>query len=632
MEEFNVTSGYPYPLGVNVLGGNTVNFAVVIEDMTDSGLILYEVGSKKTHRIPFDGSMRIGNVCCLQLHNIDYSKYEYNYYTGDTELTDPYAKALAGTERWGKKPSYIRGRIVRSNLTPDSYSPIKLNYSESVIYLLHVRGFTRHKSSEVSAPGTFGGIVEKLPYLKELGVTTIELMPAYEFSELDDSDEVAEDIYAGPKMYEDTEKRVNFWGYKKAFYFAPKASYVERGVMPNDSFKRLVKEVHDNGMELVMQFYFPPQISRMYILDVLRYWVSEYHIDGIHLFGADLPLRLYATDPMLADSKLMYYDFDSNDIYGNKRPKYRRLARYNDGYMYNARRFLKSDEGQAREIVSRMRGYDDKIADIGYLTNYDGFTLMDVVSYDRKHNEANGENNRDGNMYNASWNCGYEGATTKKSVLKLRKRQIKNAIILNTLFQPTPMIRGGDEFGNSQKGNNNPYCIDNAVTWLNWKDLDKNSDIYEFYKLCLKFRREHKILHTDSSYKLTDYLSIGYPDLSIHGEEAWMADLDDLTRNFALLYAEAYSDDITHKIENSAFHVGEEKNDTNMAGTNLVYLAINMHWSTHSFALPKIPSGKRWKIAFDTATDKSSSEYMKVEEHEISVSERSIRVLVTCDI
>lgn len=245
---------------------------------------------------------------------------------------------------------------------------------------------------------------------------------------------------------------------------------------------------------------------------------------------------------------------------------------------------------------------------VHYMTEANGFTLADLVSYDRKHNEDNGENNLDGNPYNASWNCGMEGKTRKKPVLDLRMKQMKNAFLLSLFTQSTPLLLAGDEFANSQNGNNNAYCQDNAISWLNWNDIEKQQELFDFVKEAITFRKKHALLHKSSEYTMVDDLACGYPDLSYHSEEPWKCPYDDLTRHFGVLYCGEYSEDPKEK-------------------DGFIFLAVNTHWVEHEFVLPKLPKGKKWKTVFDTSQKGIVKVDVPVKEESISVKERSIQVL-----
>ncbi len=618
LDDIKILPGDPYPLGAYSTVEGEVNMAVVCSSDETAGVILYDRVSGKSRRLQFSSDNRVGNINCMRITGIDTGRYEYSFYEGDREYCDPHGKLITGNDRWGRLPRKLRSGIV--NETRDmNYSgdrPIMRTYQDSVFYLVHVRGFTRHSSSGVKYPGTFSGITEKIPYLKELGITTLEIMPAYEFIELEPVSEGKADVM---DAYKTLEPKLNYWGYKESFYFAPKSSYSEPGVKATESFRNMVQSLHSEGLELIMQFYFPKHVMPSYILEVLKYWVHEYHVDGFHLMGENIPLTLLGSEPMFANTKLMYYGFPADEIYGNSIPQFKNLAICNDDYMYDIRKFLKSDEGMIRNVLNDLRAVDKRMGQVHYVTASNGFTLMDLVSYDRKHNEANGENNKDGNPYNASWNCGYEGTTTRKAVLRLRRRQIRNAIAFNIFSQSTPMILSGDEFGNSQKGNNNPYCIDSPLTWLNWKDLERNRDIFDFYKKCIGIRMSNKILHMDRPFAMTDYCACGCPDLSLHGEEAWKIETDDLTRHFAMLYADHYAD----VDKDGRWLKGADKSRKG----GFIFIAVNMHWSPHVFALPKIHPDKKWKVVIDTADAEDEVYELNENIKRIRVKERSIMVI-----
>lgn len=600
---FEISYGKPYPLGATIVGRNAVNFAVVISANKSCGVVLYNIKTKEETRISFCCSNKVGNVRCIKINGIEPECYQYNYYIGDDIITDPYSKIIYGNSEWGKIPTCLSSGIYQDNYDwEDDKAPL-IPYNESVFYLMHVRGFTKHRSSKVMNPGTFEGIVEKLDYIKNLGITTIELLPSYNFVELEVMKDTDAEVISEP--FESIEPKLNFWGYKDSFYFAPKDSYSSVKVDAVVSFKNMVKELHKNGLEIIMQFFFPPKIKPGYVFEVLKFWMQEYHVDGFHLMGGNLPLALLATEPMLANTKIICDRMPVDEIYEhNFYPDYKNLAICKDEYMYDVRRLLKSDEGMVPKVLDYMKNVPAKAGDVHYISFGNTFTLMDLVSYDRKHNEDNGENNRDGSSYNGSWNCGFEGPTTKKTVKNLRLRQIKNAIIFNMISKSTPLIVAGDEFGNSQKGNNNPYCQDNAITWLDWKDLDKHKDIYEFMKEMIAIRKKYNILHTSDSFRMSDYKQFGYPDLSLHSEEAWMVDTDHLSRQFGMLYNGTYEGDDL-----------------------FMYVAVNMHWTNHDFAIPKINGKIKWKTIINTySSDSCCEEIAGVSK--INVKERSIVIML----
>ncbi len=602
-EQIFIAKGRAYPGGITVMEDGSINIAVSMEK-ENCGIIFYN--GEEELSIAFDDSFCIGDLYCVNIKGIAVDQFnQYRFFDGDKIFVDSYAKNILGNETYGKIPAVLYGQIAEDDFDWEEDKNLFIPYSCSVIYQLHVRGFTRHSSSGVKHKGTFEGLVEKIPYLKDLGITAVELMPAYEFLEMERK------IIEGSKLpmsYQEEEPVLNYWGYKQGFYFAPKNSYAA-GSNPVYSFKTLVKEMHKNGVEVIMQFYFPDEITKAYIAEVLRFWVCEYHVDGFRLKGNRIPADMIATDPLLKNTKIIYYGFPFGEIYGSTVPKCKNLAICNDDYMYDMRKFLKSDERLLGSVLYHMKANPKEYAIIHYFTESSGFTLCDLVSYDRKHNEDNGENNLDGNPYNASWNCGVEGPTKKKAVLELRAKQMKNAVLLHLFTQSTPLIFSGDEFGNSQKGNNNAYCQDNPVSWLNWNDIDRNKEFYTFFKDVLAFRKEHTMLHMSKEYTMLDEKAYGYPDLSYHSEEPWKCSYDDLTRHFAMMYCGNYSE------------------DTKEVGT-FIYFAANMHWIPHEFALPKLPKGIKWYSVYDTDKKKLFNADSLKQQDKVTVSERSICVLL----
>ncbi len=606
MVDVTIEKGIPYPMGVS-FQEDDINIAV--EDFGDKPLflLLYDRESgRKVKKLKIPNEYRQGNVLCFKLSKFPYEEYEYNFSRGDTCFTDPYAQKLSGCDRWGEhrpRGIFTPNRPELSGWEEDR--PLEIPYEEVILYLLHVRGFTKHKSSEVTYRGCFEGIIEKIPYLKELGVNQIELMPAYEFWEVTRRTKQTALAVMPVKPEDATGNRVNYWGYSDAFYFTPKAAYSGTG-NPQESFRSLVMALHKAGIEIVMQFYFPDHKSPLFVIECLRYWVLTYHIDGVHLLGGMIPAETVANDPILGRTKLSYDKFRNG--FENVKGTYRHLSACDDGYMYDFRKFLKSDEDMLRAFTGRQNYNSKTVAPINYITNYYGFTLMDLVSYDRKHNEANGEDNKDGNDYNYSWNCGVEGRTRRKFVITLRKKQIKNAFCMLLFSQGVPLILSGDEFGNSQRGNNNPYCQDNEISWLNWSNKDTNQDIFEFVKSLIALRKKNTVFHRREQPKIMDTKSCGYPDLSYHGELAWYPKFENYNRHIAVMYCGEYSD-------------REEREDD-------FYIVYNMYWLDIRFALPKLPKDREWCLLFDTG----KGFYKKAEalpaQSNIVVKDRSVVVLI----
>lgn len=591
MKDIRIRKGKPYPLGTTVKN-NGINFSMVNTSNEECGIILYQKATLEKERIVFEEQHKIGNISCLFMEGLHAEEYDYNFYIGENVIVDPYAKHIIGNEVWGgalEQELLLRGGFYFSTFDWQHEKPLHIPYHESIFYCLHVRSFTKHASSKVKYKGTFAGLTEKLPYLKELGITAVELMPVYEFEEYDPAEDTSTIEYQLKHYTQDTSleessnsRKLNYWGFKRAFYFSPKASYASSD-NPCEEFKTMVREFHRNGIEIIMQFYFPDDVKQGYILEILKHWVLEYRIDGVHLKGTRIPVTLISTEPLFSNLKIMCEDFSLEDIYSQQEmPSYKNLGFYRDGFMYDTRRFLKGDSDMLKTFQLHMRNQNEKCGIINYMTNYYGFTMMDLVSYNRKHNEVNGEDNHDGTDYNYSWNCGAEGPTRKKSVLLLRKKQIRNAFCFLFTAQGAPLFMSGDEFGNTQNGNNNCYCQDNEVSWLNWNLLKKNDDIYTFVKDLITFRKAHPILHIEELLTLTDRFGYGYPDLSYHGEEAWKVQLKNYNHHLAMLYCGKYA------------RKADKTEDA------FIYIAYNMYWEPCTFALPSLPGKTVWETVMNT--------------------------------
>lgn len=617
-DEIKILTGKPYPMGFSVTGEREINLAAVlhtkhVQDVKEEcGVILYPKKGGSQRRFPFGKENRIGNICCMGLAGINPQDYDYNFYVGNRIIADPYAHQIHGNEHWGRQVSpRLRSACSTEAFDWGDDEQPMTPLHDSIVYQLHVRGFTRHASSGVEHRGTFAGLTEKIPYLKSLGITAVEIMPAYEFLELEQpfagKGTMAEALQRYSDEPEKNRTRINYWGFKKGYYFAPKASYSSGD--PQREFKTMVKCLHENGLELIMQFYFPREVKQGFILEVLRYWVYEYHVDGIHLMGEQMPMQLLATDPLLANTKLFYYDFPCEEIYGTKEaPDYKNLACCRDEFQYDMRRFLKGDEDALKKALFQMRNNPEQTGTVNYITSYEGFSLADLVSYDRKHNEENGEGNQDGNPYNASWNCGVEGPTRKRSILALRRKQMRNAALLLLTAQGTPMLTAGDEFGQSRMGNNNAYCQDNAVSWLDWRLAEKNKEFLDFVRAALKLRREHPVLHQVQELTMLDFAACGCPDLSYHGKEAWRLLTDRLSREAGVLYCG---------------HYAKKRRDED---DSYFYISYNMHWEEQTLALPDLPGGMHWEKVMDTQDGTFVSDGKKRERY-VTLAGRSIQIL-----
>jgi isoamylase len=592
MAEYRNRNRILYPLGVTQEADGV---RILVQGRAkEVCLLLYRPGEKTPcEEISFDPKYRMGDVWELALDRTDFASFEYNFMIDGKIVTDPNARVITGREKWADRKRAgkpVRGRVLSEEFDwEDDVNP-ETPYAETILYKLHVRGFTAHVSSGVSARGTYAGVMEKIPYLKELGITAVELMPVTEFDEImmSSSGSGFHNAKQEPTGY------LNYWGYGPSYLYAVKTAYASRETMSAEGeFKTLVKELHKAGIECIPEIYFTGKELPGEILSVLRYWAEEYHVDGFHLSGFP-DLSLAAEDPFLRRTKLFAENW--NEVM-NRRPKQgyitpgdgvvsveeKNLAEYNMQFMEDMRRFLKGDEGMLSAFEFRNRRNPAEYAVINYMANTNGFTLMDAVSYDRKHNEKNGEENRDGSDYNYSWNCGAEGPTRKKKIMGLRKQLLKNAYLLLFLSQGVPLLMAGDEFGNSQDGNNNAYCQDNAVSWLNWKLLETHKDQVEFVKRLIAFRKSHKMFHMDREPRIMDYKSCGRPDVSYHGENAWKPEFENFRRQFGILYWGAYA------------KRPDGTDDANF------YVAYNMHWEPHMFGLPHLPKGARWRVICSTA-------------------------------
>lgn len=562
-----------YPKGVTNTDGG-IQFVWKIEKPAKQVEIGIFAGEKELTRLSVPEGCRQGKLYCAVLERLPKEADSYRYYADGESVEDRYARGVVGLRSYGKEKEELCYRLPGKAYDWEGDLPLGHLYSKTVIYGLHVRGFTKHASSGVRKKGTFAGIREKIPYLKDLGITAVELMPAYEFDELEKTES---------QYQKENEEKINYWGFKRGYYYAPKSAYAYAEDAAAE-FKNMVKALHKADIEVLMQFYFPPQEKSGEIADILRFWIDEYHIDGFRLLGTRLPAASLATDPLLAGTKLIADDFPLHEIYGEREAvSCRNLGVMRKSFLYDMRRALKGDEGCMQDMTAHLFDNADQTGVINAITDYDGFTLRDLVSYDRKHNETNGEDNQDGNDYNLSWNCGAEGKTRKKSVTALRVRQMRNALALLFLSQGTPYLRSGDEFGQTQGGNNNPYCQDNETTWLDWKNVRTNREFYEYTKALIAFRMLHAAFHREQRVKGMDTLGYGCPDVSLHGEEAWKPSLEPFSRTVGVLYCGRYA-----------------MNDSRTQDDDF-YVAVNMHWEPHAFALPRLSRDKTWRLVMDTA-------------------------------
>ncbi len=621
-----------YPMGLTVTR-KRLHVSVEWAGKTCS-LVLFEKGEKEPwQKFAMKETSRNGDVWNLTLESdgVFPVNLEYCFELDGVMAADPYGRSILGWEVWGDPEN-----IYRELRCPVWEEPFdwegdvlpQIPYEDCILYHAHVRGLTKHASSRGREKGTFRAVMEKIPYLKELGITTLELMPVTEFGEIMTAYDKAGISYKAGQALSGKEEQappdktarqdkkrptglINYWGYGDGYHFAPKASYSSgRNKNPVRELKQLVRELHKNGLELVLELYFNGTESPAYVLDVVRFWVREYHLDGIHLVG-QVPLGIIGQDPYLSRTKLFAASWE-----GVGKGNIRHLAEYHDGFMLDMRRLLKGDEDQLSRLTFHCRHNPENVGIINYMANTNGFTMMDMVSYERKHNEANREDNRDGSNYNFSWNCGVEGPSKKKKIVQLRKKQVRNAMLLLFLSQGTPLLLAGDEFGNSKSGNNNSYCQDNEISWVNWNLLKTNADLYKFAKDCIAFRKAHPVFHMRKEAIGMDSMGFGDPDISYHGVKAWRPEFESFRRQLGILYCGEYG----------------KKPD----GTSDDYFLVlyNMNWEAHEFGMPKVPRNRRWHLVVDTGQEETMDFVSAGQEPELedqmtyTVKGRSIVVLM----
>jgi glycogen operon protein len=687
---FKLRAGKPEPFGATLVPGG-VNFSIFSSHATSCTLVLFEKDAPQPMaEIPFPDQFRIGNVYAMTVFDLPYENIEYGFrfdgpwdpgaghrFDATKVLMDPYAKVISGRNIWGVKPDWNKSYQYRSRLVIDDFDwendqPLEIPAEDLVIYEMHIRGFTRHPSSGVRAPGTFDGLREKIPYLKALGINCIELMPIYEFDEFEHS-----------RPHPQTgQMLMNYWGYSTVGFFAPKAGYAATGKfgMQVDELKNLIKELHASGIAVILDVVFNhtaegnergPYISfrgidnkiyyiltpdgyyynfsgtgntlncnnpivRGIVLDCLRYWAAEYHIDGFRFdlasilgrdqIGAPLPnpplLEQLAFDPILAKCYLIAEAWDAGGLYQvGSFPAYGRWAEWNGKYRDAIRRFIKGDDGTVEEMAHRLLGSPDMYASrgptasINFICCHDGFTLMDLVSYNEKHNWSNGENNADGANDNHSWNCGWEGETGDPGVNELRFRQIKNAVSILMTSQGVPMILMGDEIGHAQAGNNNTYAHDNDLTWLDWTLVNKNAHLLRFFQHIIAFRQAHPVLRNRYHLSERDYVGSGYADITWHGTQAWKADWSPASRALAFMLCGKHA-------RGGTVH------------DDYIYVAINTYWDALWFNPPHLPPGMLWHLAVNSSMPSPQdiwpvgSEPVLQDQSQILLGNRSVVILV----
>ena len=675
---FQIRPGFFREFGAVAIPGG-VNFTIHTHGATSCELLLFHRKAEEPYAvIPFPESYKIGFCYSMIVFDLDIEEFEYAYrldgpydekkglrFDKNKILLDPYARAVTGQSQWGHVNNAqhgYRARVVQSNFDWGDQRHHSIPMEDLIIYELHVRGFTMDESSGVKHHGTFEGLREKIPYLKELGVNAVELMPIFEFDEMRDVRLI------------DENELIDFWGYNPVSFFAPNTSYCSSMEYNHEGLelKTLIKDLHDNGIEVILDVVFnhtaegnefgpcfsfkgfdnniyymlTPDghyynfsgcgntlncnhpVVRDMILECLRYWVIEYRVDGFRFDLASILgrnddgtplsqpplLRSLAFDSILGNVKLIAEAWDAGGLYQvGSFPSWKRWAEWNGRYRDDMRRFLKGDDFLAQTAAARITGSPDLYdpayrggnASINFLTCHDGFTLYDLYSYNQKHNEANGWGNTDGADDNNSWNCGVEGETDDSAILALRKRLMKNACAVLLCSRGTPMFLSGDEFADTRYGNNNPYCQDNLISWLDWSLLKKNKDLFDFFQYMIQFRKDHPVIRKDLE---PSYL--GVPAMSTHGPTP------DET-NFS-------GDSHVVCVRFAGYNEATQKED-------LVYLAVNSGWFPVTLTLPELPEHYKWKVAVNTGDPKCQffhKNSMPTVESKIFLGERSVIIFV----
>lgn len=649
VEGFKIRPGFFRMYGACV-ASNGVSFTINSHGATRCTLLLFKPQAPKPYaRIPFPDSYRIGDTYSMLVYDIKPDEFEYAFsfdgpyeptkgllFNEENVLLDPYSRAVTGQRKWGEKPEggkdfEYRARVVKSSFDWGNIKQLEQPFEDLVIYEIHVRGYTKDKSSGVSAPGTFAGLKDKIPYLKDLGINAVELMPIFEFDEMESAR-----VVDGVQLY-------NYWGYNTVSFFAPNTSYAfnEEHNHEGDELKSLIKALKENGIEVILDVVFnhtaegnemgpcfsfkgidnnvyymlTPDahyynfsgcgnvmncnhpVVRSFIIDCLRHWAIEYRVDGFRfdlasILGRDQNgapmanppiLESLAFDPVLGKMKLIAEAWDAGGLYQvGSFPSWNRWAEWNGRYRDDMRSFLKGDDGMAGNAITRITGSRDLYspesrghkASVNFMTCHDGFTLYDLYSYNEKHNEKNGWNNTDGDNNGHSWNCGAEGETNDPNVNGLRRRLIKNAFAALLCSRGPAMFFAGDEFCNTQFGNNNAYCQDNIISWLDWSRLEEFKEIHDFVRHMIQFRKEHPILR-----KMTKPSSCQFPEISVHNGTPFNASTDYKTKLIGIMYA------------------GRNEEDTE---DDIVFYCMNAYWEPLVMQLPVLPNGKHWHVDTNT--------------------------------
>lgn len=621
--KLNIAPAYATGPGVRVERDGVV-FSVIFRGISECGLELFHLPDFEKTTIAFDDRFRFGSLYSVKIFDLDPDKWCYRYYSGPHFFEDPYARELIRIPDGGDEITACRLYPGPEDRLPGYVRRDAPVWGRQFIYLLHVKGFTWQDPQCPQPRGTFCALTYKLPYLKSLGVTAVELMPVYELrpdrkkgqepATMEEALQRYPVNMLGEPVIKSEETRGNFWGFGNGFYFAPKRSYSDGE--PQKEFHAAIERFHQEGISVYLQLYFGPTASLRTQLDTARFYVTHYGIDGFHLTGSAASVRAFASDPILADTVLMYHDFPYEEIQQEdaENPQsgivsVANLAEYRYDFQNTVRRFVKSDDYVMNDFLGQFTSVPERHGRINFVSTYEGFTLRDLVSYNEKHNEMNGEDGRDGNPQNFSWNCGVEGEARSAAVRALRRKQIRNFLTILFLAQGTPLLYQGDERYNTQKGDNNAWNQDNKIGWIDWTDTPQIELLTKFVRRLSQFRREHPVFSMDRPFRHQDYRGFGFPDISYHGREAWKPDLSNFSHAVGILYCENYIEDSPEQ--------------------ELLYLAINMHWEKVELGLPKLRRGRRWNIVMDTSREDSFLEGRRISpmQHSMTVPARTILIL-----
>lgn len=693
MKTYSISRGKPLPYGANVFNGG-VNFSIFSRHATGVSLELF---NNAEDEYPFqiieleEKSNKTGDVWhvfvselqapAFYLYRVDgpFEPEKGHRFNKNNYLLDPYAKELTNVSIFKnlqdgffnpkdsydiqkQKPftakNFPKAIVIDDDFDWEGDTPLNLPLRQSVIYETHLKGFTAHKSSHVKHPGTYKGLIEKIPYLKELGITSVELLPIQEFDEWENTN-------VNPKT---GERLKNYWGYSTISFFAPKIAY-SSDKSPGGAvreFKEMVRELHKNGIEVILDIVFNHTaegnergfplnfrgfdnsiyyilehynkayysnfsgcgntvncnhpVVRTFIIDCLRYWVCEMHVDGFRfdlgsILGRDQNgnlmenppmLERIAEDPMLRHTKIIAEAWDAGGAYQVGWFPGGRWAEWNDRFRDDIKTFWRGDTVSVSPLATRLAGSSDlyirdgrkPFHSINFITSHDGFTLNDLVSYNGKHNEENGENNRDGSDHNVSYNYGFEGPTQNPDIERIRTQQIKNFICSLMFSQGTPMFLAGDEMRRTQNGNNNAYCQDNDLTWIDWTLKDKYSPVFRFTKRAIEFRLNHPAFRRPEFFQGQDHSYNSIPDIFWYNEKGEALDWTRQTYFLAFYldgrHAEVFAD--------------RDEND--------FYVMINSSTKDKTVKIPPLEEGLKWYRVIDTALP-SPQDFLKAGFEEI---------------